>query len=377
MGGEINSAMRKCVLLTLIFSTAVNLMAQPVEEEQGATNHSPISSIRVDQTRPSSQISGEADNSKVAFNKTDRDFFQTKTKVKIYRGGGYVSMEVGYHRTSKINTSGDTPLARGSICDRFLNPFPDIRPSFCDDSQSEGTSWINSFDTTGGFFGGVAFGYRYDDGELKGLRAEVEYFYRESVYNEALPIKNSSGVTQAKLGGEVEQADDRIGSITSSNLYGNVYFDLHNSGWLTPYIGLGAGIGFNNVDYGLLWLRNLNPNEITSVEEYFPFNRQDDLKIVQQNLAGTASSLQDEFRDVLFGFQVLLGVDFALSQDASIGFKFRHVRQGNFESQETKLDRLRSHEPSNNPDGSDPLLLTFKANPIDLSGISINLKYYF
>ena len=62
-----------------------------------------------------------------------------------------------------------------------------------------------------------------------------------------------------KLSKEIITATDRIGSITSHNLFGNLYFDFLNSSRFTPYVGLGVGAGFTDMDYGYLWARNPQP----------------------------------------------------------------------------------------------------------------------
>ena len=126
----------------------------------------------------------------------------------------------------------------------------------------------------------------------------------------------------AKLDGEVVVGENRIGSITSHNVFG-------------------AGFGFTNVDHGLLWVRNSNPERITSIVQYFPPDRLDDLRVVQQNLASTTTSNQTELGARLVGYQVLFGFDIALTEALSLGVKGRRARFESF-SDGTGLDRVRS-----------------------------------
>ena len=245
-----------------------------------------------------------------------------------------MSQELGANFTPTLDIEGDAPNAPGSICDEHVNPFTDLMPAFCSDPNAPGTGWTNTFDGAGGIVAGGAVGYRLT--ESGRLRLELEYFYRETAHNETSTVEGSGGVTVAKLDGELVAAEDRIGSVTSNNLFGNVYFDFTNRSRVTPYVGGGAGVGFTNVDHGLLWVRNNDPDLITSIARYFPAARLDDLRVVQQNLASTTTSNQTELRARLFGYQVLFGagprthrVDSARSQGPPRGVRElqRHHRR--------------------------------------------------
>ena len=288
--------------------------------------------------------------------------------------GLYVSMELGANFAPELEIDANTANAHGSICDEHINPFSDLRPSLCDDPNGPGTHWANAFDGAAGILAGAAVGYRLrDEGPL---RVELEYFFRETALNETSAIQGRGGVSAAKLDGEVVLAEDRIGSATSNNLFGNLYYDFAARGRVTPYVGIGIGVGFTNIDHGFLWVRNNNPDLITSIVAFFPADRQDDLRIVQQNLAGTTSSQQTELRERLFGYQVLLGVDIELTETLTLGVKgrraaFDSLRDGG------ELDRLRSHISSNRLDGSDPIMTIVTTNDLVVYGVSLNLKHRF
>ena len=74
------------------------------------------------------------------------------------------------------------------------------------------------------------------------------------------------------------------------------------------YVGVGVGTGFTNMDYGSLWQRNLDVNAITTGEGL------DNVEQIRQTLAGSTSSAQTVLSDTLFGYQVLFGVDYALTE---------------------------------------------------------------
>ena len=256
--------------------------------------------------------------------------------------GFYLSQELGVNFTPALDIEVVAPNAPGSICDEHLNPFTDLMPAFCSDPNAPGTAWTIAFDGAAGILAGGALGYRFTGSGR--LRGELEYFYRETTHNETSAVAGSSGAAVAKLDAEVVVALDRIGSITLHNLFGNAYFDLTSRSRVTPYVGVGAGVGFTRVDHDLLWVRNSDPDLITSVAQYFPPDRQDDLRVVQQNLASTTTSNQTELGARLFGYQVLFGVDVALTESTALGVKGRRVAFGSF-SDATLLDRVRSHAP--------------------------------
>ncbi len=203
-------------------------------------------------------------------------------------GGFYLSQELGIHLAPGMGIDAHADNAPGSICDQHLNPFTDLMPAFCDGGDAPTTEWANAFGPGRGVLAGVAVGYRL--GGDGGLRVEAEYLFREAVYDETSPIEGHGGVAVAKLDGEVVVAEDRIGSVTSHSLFANVYYDFAGRGRVTPYVGAGGGAAFAQMDYGLLWVRNSDPEAITSVAPHFPAERLDDLRVLQENLASTAST---------------------------------------------------------------------------------------
>ena len=91
---------------------------------------------------------------------------------------------------------------------------------------------------------------------------------------------------------------------------------------------------------------------------------------IRNNLAGTASSVQTTNNDTLFGYQVLFGVDFALTESVSLGVKGRWVNFLNFRD-DAGLDLLRSHAPP------DDYVARRRTDDIEMFGVSVNLKYHF
>ena len=146
----------------------------------------------------------------------------------------------------------------------------------------------------------------------------------------------------------------------------------HARSRLTPYVGIGAGIGLTELDYGDLWARNPDPGAIGTAAGLL-----NDAEI-RRNLAATTTSKQAELHDRLTGYQVLGGADYALSEAVSLGVKIRWVRFGRFTADDIEWERLRSHASQLRLDGSE--LVTFRIRTdgaLSLVGVSLSMRYTF
>ena len=285
--------------------------------------------------------------------------------------GFYLSSEQGASFASGLDFSG-TSNDRESACDEFLNPWYLLGGDRCTKvNRGEGDDWKNVFDGARGIVSGVALGYRLESR----FRLELEYFFYNSEYDQTTPVTGADGVSFAKLGQEIERAEDRLGNLSSHNLFGNLYFDFINSSRFTPYVGVGAGVGFAAVDWGSIWARNADLGKITTGAD-FPFASNTQLVAFRQNLAGTVSSAQSEISDTLFGYQVLLGADYALTERVSLGVKGRWVNYSSL-SDDVVWDPLRSHEPNLRRDGSEPVKGWMTSRNVAMVDFSFNLKYAF
>ena len=171
----------------------------------------------------------------------------------------YLGRELGANFATSLDTIG-SDTDRASVCDEFINPGFASVAGCTDPGRGMGDEWTNRFDNTEGLLAGVTVGYRWRGR----FRLEAEYSYRDSPYDQTSPLTDASGATLAKLGGELERAEERIGSVSAHNLFGNVYYDLVNASRFTPYIGFGVGVGFTDVDYGGVFARAGDPRVITT-----------------------------------------------------------------------------------------------------------------
>ena len=308
--------------------------------------------------------------------------------------GFYVSGDLGINIASGMDTTG-TSNDRPSVCDEYINPlYDEVENSDAKDSNGKlyseynctgsdrgaGGRWKNEFDGATGILAGAAAGYSFagqnQNGPLGGLRVELEYFFRQSNYDQTADIPFGVGTQGDKLRDEIRQATDRIGSITSHNLFGNLFYDFVNTSRFTPYIGVGGGVGFTDMEYGSVWVRNEDSKKADDSYRITTGEGLSNYDEIRRNLAKTVSVGQATLSDVLLGFQVLFGVDYAVTEATSLGLKGRWVRFGSF-SDDFIWNSLRTHPPNLRLDGSEPVSGRLKTSDLEFFGVSVNLKYRF
>ena len=293
--------------------------------------------------------------------------------------GFYLSSEIGMNIAPSLNMLG-TSNDRASVCDEFINPMfatvtqtPGYEDYNCTGPNRGATGdWQNTFDSASGILAGVAAGYSlretYPDSFLGRLRLEVEYVYRNTGYDQTVDIPSAAGESGDKLDQEIRRATDRIDSISSHNMFGNLYVDFETEGRFTPYLGFGAGVAITDMGYASVWARNPDPASIATGEGLPNADE------IRRNLAATTSVLQSVLSDTLFGYQVLIGVDYALSETLSLGVKGRWVNFDSF-SGTSVWDPLRSHQPNLRRDGSEPVSGRIHIDDMEMFGVSMTLKY--
>lgn len=280
-------------------------------------------------------------------------------------GQPYFSTGFGLNVAPELESRRSTmPLPR-SICDEYINPRYAELPECA--GPGSGNAWASVFDRAAGVLGGTAGGYRAG----RWFRVEAEYFYRDSAYDQTSPILGASGETRERIAGEVARARERVYSLTSHNLFGNIYIDFDTGSRFTPYLGFGVGVGLTDLDHGRVLARRLDPAAITSVPDHVP-----NAEEVRRNLAGTTTTVHATETDTMRAYQVLFGTDLAVAEAASIGFKARWVRYGTFQASGL-LDQLRSHPPNFRRDGSLPVTYRRTVQGVQMLGLTVELKYYF
>ena len=99
---------------------------------------------------------------------------------------------------------------------------------------------------------------------------------------------------------------------------------------------------------------------------------------IRQNLAATTSSFQGILSDKLVSQQVLVGVNYALTEGLSVGVKGRWVHGAAFESDDALVwDPLRSHVPNLRRDESEPVSGQLLPDASTLWDVGLSLTYHF
>ena len=263
--------------------------------------------------------------------------------------GWYGGLELGMAMSPEIAMSGEDNDFQGasSVCDGFIGGDPGHA-----DCVARGNTWKNTFDGGVGILSGLTLGYR-----LGSIRIEGEYFHRTASHDdENTPI--IAGLSEEKLNelGVGINSSVHLGDLASHNFFVNAYYDLPVGAKFRPYVGAGAGVSNVSIDYAARFTR--------SGEERLG------------RAASTTTVAHERFSDQLFGYQLLAGVDYLLSDRITLGLKLRWANFGEFEVDGKAWDRLRSHDSLTAP-GGDPIVYSVVTDDVQFWGLSLALKYRF
>ena len=278
----------------------------------------------------------------------------------------YVSLELGTHINPGVSFAGNSN-DRSSICDEFINPLFASVPGCTDPARGSGSGWLVHFDRGVGTLASVHAGIRLS----KSFRAELEYFVRSSHFNQTSLVASAVGVNLVKLNSELRVAEERLGDLGANNLFVNVYADWNRpDSRVTPFGGVGIGVGLTRIEWGSTWNRHPDPALIVTGSD------QPNAEEIKANLAGTTSTAHSLLTDTVFGYQVIVGADYLLTEKVSFVFKARWVAYGEF--QDTMVwDPLRSHDPNIRRDGSEPVHGIMTTSDLSVISLGAGIKYNF
>ncbi|MXW15350.1 MAG: outer membrane beta-barrel protein [Rhodothermaceae bacterium] len=281
--------------------------------------------------------------------------------AKFYIGGS-----AGPSWSPNVTVIGDSN-DRSSICDEFINPLYALLPECTVPNRGEGDNWSVPFDATWGAFGSAFVGYR-----LSSLvRAELELLVRISNYGERSPVVSAAGVNLDKLNNELFIAEEWLGTVSTLGLMANVHFDLNMiDGPILPYLGVGIGFANTKVDYGSVWSRSPNPDDIRTGRD------QPNAEEIAQNLAGVASSGHVTMENTLLAFQAIAGAEYFVHERVAFDFRARLLLSQEF-SGTIVWDPLRSHVPNLRRDGSEPVDGIMSSDEFSAVVLSFGMKYFF
>ena len=281
--------------------------------------------------------------------------------------GFYVGLEVGRANASTL-TSVVTGVNHPTRCDRLLYPASTSPPASDEACRASTPTAIldNAFNPGGGVVSGLLFGYRADR-----VRVEVEYLTRSQGPATAAVGATTNAVLQGK---DTEWSDDQpprewIRGYAAHQIFANVYYDFPNESPWTPYVGGGLGVAITTLNYANQFIRKPDV-------EYLRIDFEPDWPdAAKRAAAGTLSSLDTTVRQEAFGFQVLAGADYALTEHTSVGVTGRWAQFGHI-TDEATWDLIRSHAPVQ-ADGVTPFDTTQRFEGISYLAVTVGLKYYF
>ena len=224
----------------------------------------------------------------------------------------------------------------------------------------------NEFDPGAGLASGFVVGYATGR-----LRFEMEYL-NASLASDESPIGSTTNtVLQTKTSewSADEPPFERIGDYHVRQVFANVYYDFRNGSRWTPFAGAGVGWAAAELNYHLQFIRK--PEAEYLQIEFDP----DWPEAAKRAAAGTASILSTDVGASVFGYQVLAGVDYALSERTSLGVALRWARFDDI-ADEAVYHLVRSHAGVH-ADGVTPWINELEFSGIGYQALTVSLKYHF
>ena len=302
--------------------------------------------------------------------------------------GWYAGADIGIARPETLKTrSNDTDVI--SNCDQWLTREADKQPfeitngsetvtvPFSPSSaacQERDVNWTNRFNLGNGLLTGLNAGYAW-----QGFRVEVEYLHREHSGEKKGGVQDPSALDYKSV--EFIEASEIISDVRADHFFANLYYDFRGAfPEAVPYVGVGVGVASASMEISGKYLRNPG-------REYFMNLAAAQGGPKNPNLAGTDTLYDDELSDTLFGYQLVAGVDYPLSDQLFVGVKVRYADVGDDLSERNAYYRLRGHAstvcppqdaPAGCPTGAEnDILYQFQTDALGFFGISLNLKYFF
>ena len=239
--------------------------------------------------------------------------------------------------------------------------------------------WNSRFDAGSGLTAGLHAGYARDR-----FRVELEFMHVEPG-SASYPIITAS--THPGLASKDREWSENtlpyewISEFRIRQYFVNVFYEFESESKWTPYVGLGAGWARVRMQYERQLLRKtvdegyLNvASDVPQAQLGYGWNEDSWLEW-RQNAAGTTSSMDIKLADTLFGYQLLAGLDYELTDSASIGIKARWAQFDDFRDR-AAYDQVRSHVPVH-ADGVTPFVDNIKMDNVEYWAVTVGFKHSF
>ena len=283
-------------------------------------------------------------------------------------GDTYLSLRLGAAYSSGIDES-LVAVNHPTRCDALLyqgtGQPPPADPACRTDTPAR--LWGNTFDLGTGSVAGAALGRAG-----RWFRYELEYLHAGLGSDRALAGGAATDAAFAGKQSEWSPADlptEQLSDHSIDQLFANVYSDLHNVTRWTPFVGAGVGYARVSTRYYVRWTRK-------AIQDYLAIEFDPDWPdAAKRAAAGTVSVLDTLVSETVPGFQLLAGVDYALSDAVSVGALVRWVQVGDVDHHAV-FDTVRSHAPVR-ADGVTPFDADVALGNLDYVAVTFSLKYRF
>ena len=285
-------------------------------------------------------------------------------KAEPVRQGFYAGVELGFTNAADIEST-VSGVNHPTQCDQLLkNVDPtnvvDLSDPACNVGDVPQPLSNTSLDLGVGFMGGFSVGYALDS-----VRLEFEYMNR-SQGGDSVPWNIAAGNAplQSKNSelSALDPPSERISNFNAHQFFVNAYYDFRNASRWTPYLGAGVGWARTSFDHGIRYVRR-------TLAQGYPADTK------PPAAAGTISLLETEMAETLFGFQVLGGLDYALTEHVALGMKARWASFQDMQG-DARWTLIRGHEPVR-ADGTTPFTTRQVFDNLHYWGMTFGLKYYF
>ena len=239
--------------------------------------------------------------------------------------------------------------------------------------------WNSRFDAGSGLAAGLHAGYVHDR-----FRFELEFMHVEPG-SASYPIITASThpglASKDREWSESPPPYEWISGFRIRQYFVNVFYEFESGSKWTPYVGLGAGWARVRMQYHRHLLRksveegylNVAP-DVPQAQRGYGWDEDSWLEW-RQNAAGTTSDMDTKLADTLFGFQLLAGLEYALTDSASIGLKARWAQFDDLKDR-AAYNQIRSHVPVHT-DGVTPFVDRVEMDNIEYMAVTAGFKHRF
>ena len=247
-------------------------------------------------------------------------------------------------------------------CDQWLDPVViggERLPLPADQCQPRSLpSSASKFDLGTGVLAGVNIGYA----GLGPFRIEAEYLHRRQ-NGEKVSLFVPGDPKQK----EFSVRDEEVDELRVNSFLANLYYDFQNLGAsaFTPYIGVGVGVSQVKIDYSAVSIRR----------------GEDALRALDPSrhpgVANKVSRANNTLSDWLRGYQLIAGMDYALTEQRLLTAKFRYGSAlDDFRNDGNAWRSLRGHASTVAPGGA-PVHYGISALGPSFWAVSIGFKFFF